>query len=97
MTKFIIVNTIWVAVTVSLSNAFLLDGIKDKIIEMVSPPVDTYLSKFLYCSQCIGFWVGVFGSFIIKPEGIDTWLYPVLQGFLTSFFSYTVTSLIKYN
>ena len=92
----VVTTTIWVAITVSLATAWILEQPKNWIIDKLERPYDIYASKMLYCSQCIGFWIGLFGAIIQWPTWINfhpTWLVPVLHGFIISFLSYTISSL----
>lgn len=49
----------------ALAAGEILEGPKKVLIGLAFSPVDRYLSSFLFCPMCIGFWVGVAMSFAL--------------------------------
>lgn len=89
MLVFIIVTS---AITIGISRGYLLDGLKDWIIKKIPNRfvlIEREVGKLLFCSQCVGFWVGIIMSIFMNPEwvGIFPVVNNIIAGFVTSLFS----------
>lgn len=85
LATFIIVS---MSLTVVLARAEVLEYIKGYIIMHVSVKMEKPLGSLMYCSQCMGFWIGIILSIFLGPSlsgipGVDN----ILLGFVSSYFS----------
>ena len=69
-----------VSATICLSKAAIFERPKKLIISSVTSKfgLDIIIGELMYCSQCLGFWVGVFG-FVFHP-------YPIANPFIDKLF-----------
>jgi hypothetical protein len=90
-----------VSTTICLSKAAIFERPKKMIISSVTSKfgIDIIIGELLYCSQCLGFWVGVFG-FMIHPYSVvnpfmnKLFLNAIITGFMVSTLSILIDRMI---
>ena len=63
----IIYILIGISITYALTTGWILKGPKDRLVGILAAPFDLYLSKLLYCPQCLGFWIGAGMPLVMEP------------------------------
>lgn len=90
---FLIFVIICSALSVGIARGTLLDPAKTLVLKLIPQKytsVEFMIGTLLYCSQCIGFWVGIIiGTILdIKWTGYISGIpYVILSGFISSSFS----------
>lgn len=62
---------VYVSLTIVLAAGTIFDDIKRYLIDRVPPLLDKYVSSFVYCPMCIGFWVGFIGYLTFPVNMLD--------------------------
>ena len=70
MNDMIIFILVFSSLSILLAKGEIFDPIKEIILKHIPSFIDEYVATLLTCSMCIGFWIGLIGSFIYDM----TWL-----------------------
>lgn len=86
--ELIIFIIVCVSCTVTFTRAEIFEWPKNKIINRLPVKLEKPIGSLMYCSQCLGFWVGFTLSWLIGLPisgivGIDN----IMLGFVSSYFS----------
>lgn len=80
------------AITIGLTRSELLDEVKEKLISFLPLGLDRYIGTLLFCTQCLGFWIGLILSIFISPSWIG--IYPVVDNILAAFAASYISTLM---
>jgi hypothetical protein len=77
-----------VSCSVVLARADILEEPKQFILKHLPTRLEVTIGSFMYCSQCIGFWVGIAMSLVLGTQmseipGVNA----LILGFVSSYFS----------
>jgi len=61
----------YASVAIVLAAGSIFDDTKQWLVDRVSGTAERYVSKFLYCPMCIGFWVGFVAAFLFPNPGLS--------------------------
>lgn len=61
---------ILICFTLVFVRGWIFDRPKKFLIKPLKGYIEEFFSTLLYCSMCTGFWVGLFGSFILDSSWI---------------------------
>ena len=82
-----------VCMAVCLTRASVFEWIKTLIISSVPKGFDEVVGELMYCSQCLGFWIGAIGSaFFPLDLGISNSI--ALEALFTGFIVSTLSILM---
>lgn len=89
-----------VSTTICLSRSAIFESPKKYVIS-IAPfrfGIDIILGELMYCSQCLGFWIGLFGfiffPYISNLTMIEIVPNAILAGFIVSTLSITLDRII---
>lgn len=88
--------TVAVSMTICLAKASIFEPGRTLILSAVPAGMDEAIGELLYCSQCLGFWIG-FAGYLLFPlyhGGISLGISSVFAGFVVSTLSIAMDKLI---